>query len=175
MLWWLPPPTTEGLRLVTGCHLSQRLLQRWSQRQALHVHLGDLLALGSQLRVVGPDQHVVRAPQLQGKQRRSESAPGFELPNLQPHSPALHHHHLLQPGAPPASPAPGAPSPAGARGAAEAAGDAPTSSSSSSFGGKNTSFVLRSTTFHRSWSSSRSSEPSLAPLVPAVVTKRITR
>lgn len=174
MLRWLPPPTTEGPWLVTGCHLSQRLLQRRSQRQALHVHLGDLLALSTQLRVVGPDQHVVRAPQLQGKQRRSESAPGLELPNLQPHSPALHH-HLLQPGAPPASPAPGAPSPAGARGAAEGAGDAPTSSSSSSFGGENTSFVLRSTTFHRSWSSSRSSEPSLAPLVPAVVTKRITR
>lgn len=55
---------------VTVCHLSQCLLQRRSQCQALHIHLGDLPALSRQFCVLRPDQHVMQVPQLQRKQRR---------------------------------------------------------------------------------------------------------
>jgi len=83
-----------------GRHLSQRLLQRWSQLQALHIHLGDLLALGRQLRVIGPDQHVVRVPQLQRKQRRGESSPAAEGPHWR-HQPLPSTRAYSSPGHPP--------------------------------------------------------------------------
>lgn len=146
-----------------GHHLSQCLFQRWSQCQALHIHLGDLLALSRQLRVVRPDQHVVQVPQLQRKQRRDKSAPRAGEPHLQ-------HRPLLQPGGPTTSLALGLP-----RGYPARQGPGGAVGWGTLHSGKNTSLLLRSTTFHKSWSSSRSSEPSLAPLVPAVVTKRITR
>lgn len=172
--WWYylyPRGSSQGRPALSSqeCHLSQCLLQRWSQCQALHIHLGDLLALSRQFCVVRPDQHVMQVPQLQRKQRRGwVSSPGRRSPPAAP-APTLHQ-SLLQPGTPITSPAPIPPCPHPARQAPRGA-----AGRGAALSGENTSLLLRSTTFHRSWSSSRSSEPNLAPLVPAVVTKRITR